>query len=435
MGAKITKEEKTAIRHVNERIIAKVEMYRGSIEARSLKSVVLQSKKLVHKKQGEVLAQKDQLSTPFMLIEGTIQIQDFVRTRPGIFCAECFFDIASFYEIKASTECKLLMLNPKLRNLHLRPDMLEIFIRYVPIYPIAIHNPHVQKLLNITELEKKCRDTWWSLSIAASVLDRAVGLWQTDTQFDVQERPDFRDDIIEVMEYFNDVPKFISVPANSKPIVIQRTGEIPIYSWVLIAGTAQASDDAPDEADDIIADSDQVVILEQHVCMQLPIDSNYSIRPGSLACSIHRKTMLAVQFMKVFSMDASEAINAVVNSRIFHMKPGDRIEEDKWFKGIISWGKLSLIALPPGRASEFEKFRRTVIDQNRASTMSNRKSCRIATELTYGFEKCGEFDEFVAVQPTIGIITTGVEQEVSENPAKLSAIKESEEAFTISTGR
>jgi hypothetical protein len=78
---------------------------------------------------------------------------------------------------------------------------------------------------------------------------------------------------------------------------------------------------------------------------------------------------------------ASKATN------IIKLRTGEKIDEDRWFKGIIFIGKLALTAIPPGRASEFEKYRRTVIEQKGKATEKNRKSCRIATELDYGFER------------------------------------------------
>ena len=99
--------------------------------------------------------------------------------------------------------------------------------------------------------------------------------------------------------------------------------------------------------------------------------------------------MLAVQFMKAFTMCAADAIKAVNESRVFSLHRGDRLDEDKWYKGIIFDGKLNLIALPPGRASEFEKYRRTVIKESviKDREVSQRKSCRMSTYMDYGFEK------------------------------------------------
>ena len=97
--------------------------------------------------------------------------------------------------------------------------------------------------------------------------------------------------------------------------------------------------------------------------------------------------MLAIQFMKAYRMNAADAIRAVNESWIFRLKSGERIDEDRWFKGIIFDGKVNLVAIPPGRASEFETKRRTTMNE-RGSTMSqDRKSCRIATSMEYGFER------------------------------------------------
>lgn len=424
MGGKVTKEERDAVKFVKERLIAKIECYKGAIEARIVRQAILGSKKLAWKKEGEILAVEGEIATPFMLIEGAVYIGDFLRRRTGLLCTECFFNLGAFHGMTAATDCTILLLNPRVRNLDLRRDYLENFIRYVPIYPVAINRPQIHKMLDLSKLVQKCGEFWWSRSIAASALDRATGLWHADAQFDVIERPDYRDDIIEIMEYFNDQPRYIAVGKDDAPLVIQKSGEIPTNSWVLLAGNAEAQEDEIET----ITDDELVVILETNVCMQYPVDAEYRIMPGSIAVSIGRKTMLAIQFMKAFAMECAEAIDATNQSKLLKMKPGERIEEDKWFKGIILGGKLSLVALPPGRASEHEKIRRTIMEQ-RGSTMSNRKSCRIATELEYGFEKCGPFDEFVAMQPTWAIITTGIpQQDNSQCPSlKLSTIKESEE--------
>lgn len=312
------------------------------------------------------------------------------------------------------------------------------FIRYVPIHPIAIHNSKVKQLLQIDKLNEKYGKAWWRRSIAASVLDRAVGLASSEAKFDVSKRPDYRDDILEIMDHYDDVPKYISVPAQSDPVVIQSIGEVPICSWVLIAGTAEAKGDDQENCEDgddndVITDSDRIAILEANVCTQYPAYATYSIQPGSIAASIGRKTMLAVQFMKAFTMCAADAIKAVNESRVFSLHRGDRLDEDKWYKGIIFDGKLNLIALPPGRASEFEKYRRTVIKESviKDREVSQRKSCRMSTYMDYGFEKCGPFDEFVAMEPTIGIITTGVpnldDMYTSDEEFKLATLQEETE--------
>ena len=85
-----------------------------------------------------------------------------------------------------------------------------MFIRYAPIFPIPIHTPKVKQLLNIKEINQKYGKNWWKLSIAASILDRTVGLSSTDAQFDVSKRPDFRDDILEIMEHYKENPNYIS---------------------------------------------------------------------------------------------------------------------------------------------------------------------------------------------------------------------------------
>lgn len=122
----------------------------------------------------------------------------------------------------------------------------------------------------------------------------------------------------------------------------------------------------------------------------------FSIQPGSMAVSVSRKTMLAVQFMKAYGMEAPEARRAVNESRIFKLRAGERIDEDQWFKGIIFYGRLNLVSLPPGRASQFEVIRRSTIDRiSKNKTVSNtrvsqtpeRKSCRIVTSMEYGFER------------------------------------------------
>jgi len=433
MGASITKEEKKATRYINERLFCKIEHYRTTQEARYARKLVFTKKKLLHKKEGDVLAVKGQLSASFMLISGTIQIGDFIKTRPGMFNAECLFSLESFQDIKALTACTILQFNPNCNNLHTKKDLFEKFLRYVPIYPIQIHNPKVRRLLNINELNQKYGSSWWSRSIATSFLDRTAGLSSFDPQFDVSKRPDFRDSILEIMDTYRDFPKFISVPAGGKPILIQEVGQVPNCAWILAAGTATAKDDEdPDDPGDTITDMDTTVLLETEACLEHPAYASYRIEPQSIAISICRKTILAIQFMKTFSMSGIEAVEAVDASHILTLKAGDRIEEDKWFKGIIFHGKLSLVALPPGRASEFEKYRRTVIEQHQ-NRVSTRKSCRIATVLEYGFEKCGPFDEFVALQPTIVVITTGVPDLSSmyaSDEVKLSTIKESEEFRT-----
>jgi len=63
-----------------------------------------------------------------------------------------------------------------------------------------------------------------------------------------------------------------------------------------------------------------------------------------MAVSVSRKTMLCIQFMKAYAMNAADAIKAVNESRIFKLQTGERLDEDKWFKGIIFYGKLNLLA-------------------------------------------------------------------------------------------
>ena len=94
-------------------------------------------------------------------------------------------------------------------------------------------------------------------------------------------------------------------------------------------------------------------------------------------------------------MDVHDAICAAEQSYVTVLKKGERIDESRWFKGIIFFGKLKLVSLPPGRASEAEKVRRstlllTVDNPTMDMTMDlpkPRKSCRIATELESAFEK------------------------------------------------
>ena len=79
-----------------------------------MQKAIYDAKKLVRKKEGEVLATKGQLVAPFMLIDGTIRIgADYIRTRPGVFGTECFFNLESFNDIIAVTACTVLQLSPK----------------------------------------------------------------------------------------------------------------------------------------------------------------------------------------------------------------------------------------------------------------------------------------------------------------------------------
>jgi len=440
MGGKVSKEEKAAVRFVNERVHVPIQTHKSAREAVYIRGTVFNGRKLLHKKVGEVLAIKGEICAPFMLCEGSIRINGCDRTKPGIFGAECFFNLPSFFDITAITACTVLQLNPKCKTLHLRVDIFELFIRYVPIFPVPIHTSRIRLQLNIEEINKRHGKSWWRQSIAASILDRTVALSSSDAQFDVSKRPDVRDDILEIMQRYNDQPRFLFVPQNGKAVVIQKAGDIPSCTWLLICGTATASGDSNSQTDEngnTITDSDRVAILENNLCMQQPASATYSIQPGSMAVSVSRKTMLCIQFMKAYAMNAADAIKAVNESRIFKLQTGERLDEDKWFKGIIFYGKLNLLALPPGRASQFENTRRTTIE--RGSTVSqNRKSCRIATSMDYGFQRCGPFDEFAAVEPTIGLITTGVETPddivftVEDNcqsgiTQKLTAIRESQE--------
>lgn len=68
----------------------------------------------------------------------------------------------------------------------------------------------MKQLLQIDKLNEKYGKAWWRRSIAASVLDRAVGLASSEAKFDVSKRPDYRDDILEIMDHYDDVPKYIS---------------------------------------------------------------------------------------------------------------------------------------------------------------------------------------------------------------------------------
>ena len=93
-------------------------------------------------------------------------------------------------------------------------------------------------------------------------------------------------------------------------------------------------------------------------------------------------------------MDSHEAILAAEKSYVVSLKAGERIEEPRWFKGIIFFGKLKMVSLPPGRASEHETVRRsTLMAPTMEGTMElgevtkPRKSCRIATELETCLEK------------------------------------------------
>jgi len=128
------------------------------------------------------------------------------------------------------------------------------------------------------------------------------------------------------------------------------------------------------------------------------------VNPGSIVVSLNRLTLVAVQFMKTFNMEPHDAICAADQSYVVSLAPGERIDESKWFKGIIFMGKLKLVALPPGRASEAETVRRSTLmlrkDSEFTTNLTNitldiplpnemkpRRSCRIATILDNAFEK------------------------------------------------
>jgi hypothetical protein len=135
-------------------------------------------------------------------------------------------------------------------------------------------------------------------------------------------------------------------------------------------------------------------------------NNKFRIQPGSIVISMNRRALIALQFMKTFDMDPNEAICAAEQSYVMTLKSGQKVEESRFFKGIIFFGKLSLVALPPGRASEHETVRRSTlqapsfttdnlpkgppdspIEKSASATNTQRKSCRIATVLETAFEK------------------------------------------------
>jgi len=62
--------------------------------------------------------------------------------------------------------------------------------------------------------------------------------------------------------------------------VIQKAGDIPSCTWLLICGTATASGDSNSQTDEngnTITDSDRVAILENNLCMQQPASATYRL--------------------------------------------------------------------------------------------------------------------------------------------------------------
>ena len=65
---------------------------------------------------------------------------------------------------------------------------------------------------------------------------------------------------------------------------------------------------------------------------------SFRLKPGSMAVGIGRKTLAAMQFLKTFSLDHMESTRLADQAEILELKPGERIDIDGYFRGIIYSG-------------------------------------------------------------------------------------------------
>jgi len=424
MGQKISLEEKFAL-DVVDRLCQKIGRMRGVEQGEIMKRDILKKRKLKHIPANKVICEGGGKHSPFLLIRGKIRVGDYDVTRPGIFCMECAYGFPAISKITVVEETDIFKFNPN-ADLKTAMNTFHHMIMFCPIFPIKVHNATFKSYLFLKK--HKNDHNCWRRGIASALTDSILDLSSPDEQFDVAERPDYQQYIEQIMTYFNDAPRYISVPPDSDPIVLQRTGEVPTNSWLLAMGTIDIRDQDGDNAeDDCMTDSDVSCVLESETCTQTPSTKDYIVNPGSIVVSLNRLTLVAVQFMKTFNMEPHDAICAADQSYVVSLAPGERIDESKWFKGIIFMGKLKLVALPPGRASEAETVRRSTLmlrkDSEFTTNLTNitldiplpnemkpRRSCRIATILDNAFEKCGPFDEFQAITQSLVLISTGCEQ-------------------------
>jgi len=433
MGGSITKEERAARKFLNDRIFARIQEYIDRRESLYVNKLLLNGKKLVREKPGKVMAIKGELcNQAFVLIEGAVKVDGFLRKRPALYCSESLFGVKSPVHIHIEEPSVLFMLTKGQHSLHLRQHIMQIFTRYVPIFPAPLEDNVFRERLKINTINSRQGTEWYHRAVAASLIDRYAKIYEINKPYSVYEI-DYRDELVAIMENYAETPTFLTVPNEKEDyMVLEQKGVNPQMGWILIAGRAEAVDptDELDQAE-TLSDADDVIMLETNAILQMETTVEYRLYPGSMALGIGRKTLLALQFLKHFSLDHFESIRLADRAEILELKPGERIKDDGYFRGIIYEGKLNLIALPVGRASEFETRRRTVgrnseinLPESTTDLGPDRKSCRIATELISEFERHGPYDDFVAVCPTVCLISSGTEQ---NRMGLLAAIAETEE--------
>jgi len=434
MGGSISKEERAARKFLNDRIFARIQEYIDRRESLYVNKLLLHGKKLVREKPGKIMASKGELcSQAFVLVEGAVKVNGLSRRRPALYCSECLFGVASPVDITIEEPSVILLLTKGQHTLYQRPHIMQIFTRYAPIFPAPLQNNHFRDRLRITAINQRQGEEWYQRAVAASLLDRYAKIYEINMPYNVYEI-DFRDELVAIIDKYKETPVFITVPSDKEEyMVLEEKGKVPERGWILLAGKAEAVDpsDEHDQAE-ILLDSDDVIITENNAILQMETTVEYRLKPGSMAVGIGRKTLAAMQFLKTFSLDHMESTRLADQAEILELKPGERIDIDGYFRGIIYSGKINLVALAVGRASEFETERRTVVQMRSSeqkvaeNSITGRKSCRIATALESAFERHGPYDDFIAVAPTVCLISTGVDQNQGEHP-HLPAITESEE--------
>ena len=103
---------------------------------------------------------------------------------------------------------------------------MQIFARYVPIFPAPLQNNHFRDRLRITAINQRQGEEWYQRSdenshfsnlrfllifraVAASLLDRYAKIYEINMPYNVYEI-DFRDELVAIIDKYKETPVFIT---------------------------------------------------------------------------------------------------------------------------------------------------------------------------------------------------------------------------------